>query len=334
VAALTAKGLAAEWSKGTFKPAYYLFGEDNAAKSLALSAARKSSGADDLNITEFSGDNDAQAAELVATCQTPPMFAERRLILVRKLKFGAPARRLIAEYLRDPLKSTVLIMVSEDRKPEAKDALAAAVQSLGGVVLFKPLTEGEAVKRLMTEAQRSGFVLEEDAAELLFEEAGGEWGILRSEIEKVRLFVKDKKRAGVAEVRACLGYKSETNPFDLPRVLQRRDYKKALELLQALLAEGTDPFRLLYQITQTVTKQMKAKRLVKTGVAQDQIFRELRLQKYYDRDYLTIAGRVSESALIKSLRACLDAEISLKSKSWLKPKNELETLVLRICGRA
>ncbi|MFH1725244.1 MAG: DNA polymerase III subunit delta [Elusimicrobiota bacterium] len=334
MADLTTKALAQEWKKGGFRPVYYLFGEDAPAKTLAVKALREALNPDAFNLSEFQGDDDARAGEIASACATPPMFSERRLVIVRNARFGAAARRVLADYLREPLESTTLCLVSAERKPDAKDALAAAARSLGGIVVFKPLTHGEAAARLCEEARRAGFRLEPQAAEFMIEEAGSEWGILRAELKKLALYIRDRKAAGLEDVAACLGYRQQANPFDLPRSLQKRDAVRSLGLLRRLLVEGDEPFRLLYQITQTVNKQLKAKRLAQSGLTPDRIFRQLRLNSYYDRDYMAVAGRLSEASLIRALRACVRTEADLKSKTWLSPAVELEALVLKVCGKA
>lgn len=331
---LSTKALAAEWKAGSFRPVYHFFGEDSGSKNLAVQALKKALSADEFNSSDFSGDTEDQADDVVSTCLTPPMFSSRRLVVVRNTRFSAAGRKKLADYLREPLATSTLVLISQERKPAAKDALAAGVEALGGIVLFKPLGEGEAAARLISEAARAGVALNDDAAKLLVEEAGCEWGILRTELEKVLLFVKGKEKASVEDAMACLGYRRQTNPFDLPRCLERRDAAAAMRLLEGLLREGHTPFALLYRVTQTLRRQLKAKRLLKTGAPQERIFRELRLQPYYDRDYLKVLERIAEPGLISSLRDCLETEVSLKSKAWVEPSIELETLVLKVCGKA
>jgi DNA polymerase III delta subunit len=92
------------------------------------------------------------------------------------------------------------------------------------------------------------------------------------------------------------------------------------------LAEGVEPFRILYQISGTIQKQLKAKRLAAAGRTESQISQELRLN-YYDRDYMRHLALVSESRLVAELRACVDLEARLKSQSWLDAGTELERFV-------
>jgi len=333
MADLTPADLGKEWTTGSFKSAYLLFGEDAPAKQLALETIRKIVGADAFNLDEFTGEEESQAGEIVSACKTPPMFSDRRLVTVRNGKFLAPGRKVIAEYLRDPLASTLLVMISPEAKLDKKDALASAVSSLGGLVNFKPLGEGAAINRLKSESKRMGFDLQSDAAEALVEEAGTEWGILRAELQKIKLFIGERDTATRADIAASLGFSQKSNPFDLARLIQKRDLKASLELLRRQLKETGETFRLLYQITGTLNKQLRAKRLVKSGESQDKILRQLRLHYHYDRDYLSIVKTIPESSLIRSLTQCLDTEKSLKSKSWLDPEIELQNLVLKVCRK-
>jgi len=330
---LSPKELAALWHKKVFGPVYYLFGEDAPAKNLAIDHLKKLIQPDDFNLNEYQGDQDAAAGEVAAACKTPPMFSDRRLVVVRNVKFGAEARRLLADYLRDPLESSTLLMTSEERKPEGRDVLAAAAKALDGLVVFKALREGEATGRLCETARGMGFELSQEAANFMVDEAGTEWGVLRAELQKLKLLVKDGNKAGLKEVTACLGYHQQANPFDLPRLIQKREAVNAVRLLRRMLREGTDPYRVLYSISGAVNKQLKAKRMTEAGKTQAQIFGTLRLNSWYDKDFLSLAQRLSEASLLRAVQACVDAEVSLKSKSWLDPAVELDHLVLKVCGK-
>lgn len=333
MADLSPKSLFQEWKGGAFRPAYLFCGEDAGSKQAAVETLRELLRADAFNSHDFPGSLDAQAAEIASACATPPMFSARRVVIVRNAEFAAAGRRILADYLRSPLETTTLVLLSGEAKADPKDAIAMGVAALGGVVLFKALAEGEAVARLRDEARRGGFELEAAAAELLVSEAGGNWGILRAELEKLRLFVAGKQKAGVEDAAACLGYRKEANPFELARMVQRRKAPEALALLRRMLEEDEKPFALLAKITGALSQQLRAKRLAKSGVPPDQIFRELRVNKYYNADFLKLAAETGEASLIRGLRACLDAETALKSSSWLEPKIELESLVLKVCGK-
>lgn len=324
---------AKDWAKGAYKPVYYLFGEDEPAKALFIDELKKRLAVDDFNLTELAGESEDAAAEAVSAAATPPMFSERRLVVVRRADFGAPALRVLAEYLRDPLTSTVLVLASTAGWPDAKDPAAAAARALGGTVSFRAMTPDDAARRLRDEAKKAGVTLAPEAADLMVEESGSEWGVLRAELEKILLFVQGKGAATAEDAAACLGWRRKVNIWDFPRAIQKRDTVAALELLKGLLEEGEDAYSLLPKVRGALNTQLKAKRLLKAGVPPDQAFFKLGLKKGWDSAFFDWTAKTKEPQLVRALRACLETEADLKSKSWLDGAVELETLVLKACGK-
>ena len=321
-----------EWKKGAFRPAYYLLGELSADKADALLQLKAAFKADDFNLREFCGEPVSEAPAAVAEAMTLPVFAERRLVIVRSAKLPAEARAVYAEYLKSPSATTTLVLLSEDRRPDKKDQLAAAASAAGAIAVFSPLSDEEAVTRLISEAKRSGKTLAPEAADALVAEAGTDWGILSGELEKALIFAGKAETIGLDAVSASLGYRRTADPWAFERLIQARDLAACLGYLAEAFADAKPEeivFRTLAQVRGGYLKQLKAKRLQKAGVAPREI--ETRLRIFYDRDFFTRLGRVSEPRLRRDLRRCLEVETDLKSKSWLDPKLHLEQFVVELC---
>lgn len=323
-----------EWQAGKFRPVYYLFGEESAAKADAVLKLKELFKADDFNLCEFSGEPNSEAPLAVAEALTLPVFADRRLVIVRSPKLPAEARAVYAEYLQSPSATTTLVLLSEDKRPDKKDALAGAAAAAGAACIFSPLTEEEASSRLIAEAKKAGKTLAPEAAEALVAEAGTDWGILAGELEKLVVYAGAGAEIDAAAALACLGYRKSADPWAFEKLVQGRDLKACLGYLREAFADAKPEevvFRSLAQIRNGYLKQLKAKRLLKTGMAQREI--ETRLRIFYDSGFFARAARVTEERLRRDLRRCLEVETDLKSKSWLDPKLELERLVVELCSR-
>jgi DNA polymerase-3 subunit delta len=326
--------LVKEWASGKLRPVYYLFGEEASAKAQALEKLRDLFKTDSFNLAEFSGDPDQESAAVVAECCTLPVFSERRLVIVKNPKIPAAARETFAGYLKDPLPSTTLVLFSEDRKPDARDALAKTAAAAGALCVFAPLREEEAQEKLKAVVKAAGKTLTDEAAAALVLEAGTDWGVLSQELEKVLLYAEKAKQITGEDALAVLGYRKAADPFALSRLVQDRKLKEALSHLQRMFdgAKSDDPaFRALAQISSAVGKQVKAKRMLKAGLPAPSVLGKLRLHPYWDRDYLSQLGKFSEGRLLRDLKKCLSAETDLKSKAWLEPKLELERLIVDLC---
>jgi DNA polymerase III delta subunit len=322
-----------EWRAGRFRPVYYFFGEESAEKADALLKLKELFKADDFNLREFSGDAGSEAAAAVAEAMTLPVFADKRLVIVRSPKLPAEARALFADYLKSASPSTTLVLLSEDRRPDKKDALASAAAAAGAVCVFSPLTDEEAAQRLVSEAKKAGKTLTPEAADALIAEAGTDWGILAGELEKLVLFVGKAPEIGLDAVGPCLGHRKSADPWAFERLISGRDLKACLGQLAESFADAKPEevtFRALAQIRGAYLKQLRAKRMLKAGIAQREI--ETRLRIFYDRDFFSRAARATEERLRRDLRRCLEVETDLKSKTWLDPKLELERLVVELCS--
>ncbi|MFA6092261.1 MAG: DNA polymerase III subunit delta [Elusimicrobiota bacterium] len=316
-----------EWSAGKLRPVYLFVGEDSAGKARALSSLRAVVKVDDFNISDFSGEIESQAAEIVSLCRTAPMFSERRFVLVREIKLGLSGRKLLSQYLRDPLESTVLVLLSSERKADAKDAVMSAAAERGALVFFGPLRPEQAAQRLQEEARRTGFTISPAAAELIVEEVGSEWGILQGELEKIRIFLNGRPSAPDESILACLGYRPETGPFDFSNALEDGDARLALRVLRRKLEEDeNESFGMLRQLSNHLRKRLQAKRMIQAGVPRFEMFGKLRVFGFRQDRFLSSLQKESEARLLSALKACLQTEVALKSKSWLDRRCELERL--------
>lgn len=324
--------LAAEWKAGKFRPVYYLFGEESAAKSDAILKLKELFKPDDFNLREFSGEPNSEYREIVAEAMTLPTFADKRLVIVRSPRILAEAKAAFADYLKNASPTTTLVLVSEDRRPDKKDALAAAAAAAGAVCVFSPLTEDEATQRLLSEAKKAGKTLLPEAAAALVAEAGTDWGILAGELEKAVTFAGKGETIGLDAVSASLGFRKAVDPWAFERLISARELKPCLAYLGDAFADAKPDevvFRSLAQARGAYLKQLKAKRMLKAGISTREI--EMKLRILYDNGFFQRAQRVSEERLRRDLRRLLEVETDLKSKAWLDPKIELETFVVELC---
>jgi DNA polymerase-3 subunit delta len=322
-----------EWKAGKFRPVYLFVGEEASAKREALSALKGLFKADDFNFFEFTGDAESEAPSAVSEALTLPVFSDKRLVIVSPVKMGAGARTIYREYLDSPSPTTTLVLVVDDKKPDMKDALTHAVKKAGAVGVFSPLTEHEAEARLKAVAKEGGKELADDAAGMLVDEAGTDWGVLGQEIEKLVLYTAERKAITREDVLATLGYKKAADPWGLPFLVQERKLKDAIGHLRRFLADGKPDeqiFKALNQIRGAIDKQLRVRVLVGQGVPEFEIQKSQRLW-YADRDLPRRVKRFSERRLMDDLSKCLRTEADLKSKTWLDPKIELERLVVDLC---
>lgn len=328
--------LSAEWKKGRFRPVYYFMGEAS-ARAEAVRELKERFKAGEFNFFEFFDlSSEDLVRNLVADALTPPMVSAGRLIIVTVARIPAAAKKTLAAYLKDPCKTTTLVLSTDDRKPEAKDPLLASVRAQGALCLFSPLRDDEAIRRLVADAQKAGKSLEYDAAQAIVEEAGTDWGILSAELKNLVGFSGSAKEIDRGMALLCLGFTKAADPFALSRLVSNRNLTGSLTQIQKTFSSGKpaeNAFRSLGQINAAIFKQMRAKTMLAAGRSPASVSGSLRLHRYWDQDFLPRLGKMSETSLAADLKRCLRTDADLKSKAWLDPKLEIECLIVDLCRR-
>ncbi len=325
--------LSKEWKSGAYRPVYYLCGEEAFSKQAALSFIKKN--ADSFNLREFSKTAAlSQTSDIISELLSLPVFSPHRFVLVEMPDSGAALKKALVDYLKAPLASSILILHSDEAKPDMKDSLFHEVSRQGAVCVFAKLKENEAISQVVKLVKKNGKEISSEVCEFLVREVGTDWGLLSQEIEKLCLSAEGIE-ISLKEVSLSLGYRKESDPFLLSRLIEKRDKKAVLSHLYLFLQEGKaqdQAFRALSQMSAVILKQLKARMMLEAGESKPAIEKKLRLHPYWDKGFFDHFSGVDESTLRNNLKSCLEAEMRLKSQSWLNPGMEIELLAEELCG--
>src|SRR5215213_8806348 len=169
-----------------FAPAYYFYGAEDVLKDDAVKTILNK--ALDPTLRDFNYDQRSAAQldadDVDALCNTLPMLADRRVVLIRDVeswKRKTKARTQILKYLEQPSKDTVVVLMQGSGEDAEDKELAARTTA----VRFDPLPAERVRKWLLNQAEALGVALEADAAEHLIRSVGSDLGGLKSELAKL-----------------------------------------------------------------------------------------------------------------------------------------------------
>jgi DNA polymerase-3 subunit delta len=217
-----------------FERAYYLYGDEDFLKEATLQAliAR----AVDPATRDFNLDQRRSAgldgASLGMLLGSPPMLADRRLIVLREVGgLKKDARAVLEQYLRKPAPDIVLVLVSS-----AGDKADSALMQLATAVEFAPL-EGPRVAAWMMDHARNVHQarLSEEAAEFLAATVGSDLATLAAEIDKSVSY--GGQDIELATVEAVIGVRHGETLGDLLEAVAQRQAATALRLVAPVLSQ-------------------------------------------------------------------------------------------------
>src|SRR5579859_432776 len=237
MAALTFDALLRSLKHGALDTVYYLHGEDDVLKEEAVRVLLDRAldpAARDFNLDTRTA-ADLEPHSLRALVDTPPMLADRRVVIIRGVeqwRKTANARAELLRYLERPSPTTLLILFqSGDEKPEADLARH------GTAVVVDRLSAERVERWIAHRAKQIGLAVDADVASLLAAAAGADLALLTQELEKLRAIV-GPRAATAADVSAVVGVRQGETVVDLVAHALERRAPEAVRLLDPVLAQS------------------------------------------------------------------------------------------------
>ena len=220
--------------KRSFDPAYLFVGEDDFRKNEALTLlldAAVDPATRDFNL-EIRRGSEISAETLGSILGTPPMLADRRVVVVRDAGSLKKDAKSVAEgYLDRPAPDVILVLIQiggENTEPRFAKATT---------VVFEPIS-GPKLARWITNRSETAFgaPITAEAVELLQNSVGNDLAHLNIELEKLASF-RNGAPIDEAAVAAIVGVRREETLPALLDAVAARDASLALRILPGLLEQ-------------------------------------------------------------------------------------------------
>jgi DNA polymerase III subunit delta len=209
----------------------------------------------DFSFFEFDlGDTDL--AEVLDRARTPSLMAPFQVFFVRGVKtlFGRGSNEeklaAIESYCKDPNPSAVLIFIADHISIPAdarrmdmqdKDRYQRIRESMGqycAIVELARVDESEAVRWLTDYCATQSVKIDADGARELVDALGGDMMMISNELEKLLLYVGEKKRITLGDVETMVLAAKQRSLYELTDAISAKDRTRALEVLDAVLSSG------------------------------------------------------------------------------------------------
>lgn len=289
--------LVAAIEKGEILPVYLFYGPEVYLQREAVRRFRAALvGENALNYEVVDGE-EVPPREVAAMANTLPLFATRRLVVVKNAPYFSTGKEdpALLAYLRQPNPATCLIFCTAGTVQKA--GAFKLVQKQGKAVEFSYLAPEDLKKWFQKKARQAGKSLEPAAAEMLLA-AGRDLTVLYNEIEKVLAYTGDRPVVTAADVQAVLVPTSEETVFAAIDAFGERRYPEALKKIRALLEREA----------QGVVFSLLARQLRLIMLAQD----------------LSFSGRQENLAQVLNIHPFVARKVAAQARRF--PRAELEEL--------
>ncbi len=294
---------------------------------------------------------ETDVTEILDRARTPSLMAPFQIFFVRGVKnlFGRGSNEeklaAIEEYCANPNPDALLILIADHISIPAdarrmdltdKERYERIRETLGqfcGIVELARVEEGEAVRWIGEYCTGREVKMDADGARELVDALGGDMMMISNELEKLILYVGDKRRVTLGDVETMVLAAKQRSLYELTDAISAKDRVRALETLDAILStgEGDDAsIGHLYMLAKTFRQML----VILERNVRDQralwaaLWQGFRVPPFAAEDIIKQARRYkSKRELTRGIRLIAKADLAIRSNPPSK-RLILEKLVM------
>ena len=329
--ARTRKDLEQSLRKGLVEPVYFLYGPESYLRDRAVrnitEAALQGTLLREFNDSSFNlFSNDVRDA--IAAAEQLPMMSSRRVVRLRNFaRLREADEEILLAYVERPVETSVVIFIGDDldkRKKLGKKLMAGA-----GAFEFQSLKTNELPPLIKAHLKSLNADIDPRALSQLMELSGSDLSMLTNELNKLAAAALPSGRITLELVEQLVSRSREHMNWDLTDNIVSRKRRAALKILRDFLDDGVEPVLLTGIIAGTFRRMALAKALQSQGASPAQIFSEVRVPSFKQRDYLAMLSRIEPATMARIIQRIAETDLAIKT-SKATPRMQMEMLVCEL----
>lgn len=233
LAPMSAEKIIKEWKGKSFKPVYWLEGEEDYYIDKIIAYAEHhilSESEAGFNLTIFYG-RDANWADVINACRRYPMFAERQVVLLKEAQHMRDVDKL-EPYVENPSPSTIFVVSYKDKKVDGRTKFAKVLKEKGVMLTTKKMYDDKLPEWTSELVQSKGLSISQKALLLLVDHIGNDLNRIENEIDKISINLGKRKNITEEDIEEYIGVSKEFNVFELQAAVAAKDLAKAMRIIQ------------------------------------------------------------------------------------------------------
>jgi DNA polymerase-3 subunit delta len=176
--------------------------------------------------------SDTNAINIIETARRFPMMSEHQLVVVREAQQIRDIDTL-AHYVKNPMKSTVLVINYKDKFDKRK-SLAVATDKMGILFESKKIPDYKMPAFIGSFLKERSTDIDSKAAQMLSDFLGNDLSRLSKELDKLAILLAENKQKKITPelVEQNIGISKEYNNFELLKAIASKDILKANRIIQ------------------------------------------------------------------------------------------------------
>lgn len=319
-----------ELRAGKIRPIYTIVGAERYLATGALSRIQETltaKGTSDLSNLTLSG-REVRGEEILNSLKTVPLLGGRPVVVIREAEgLSKSVLELLADYAARPVEASTLVIVAE--KLDGRSRFMQIAQKSGVVVECKPLYMDKVPLWINMEVKKRERQISQNAANFLAEMVGNNLGELSQAIERVILYIGDRKIIEIRDVEDSIAETHQHDIFEFTDAVGARKLPKVMALLQNILGGGQSPVLVLNMLARHFRILSKAKEIAGRAADNAEIAKYLGVHPFFAKNYVAQSRNFSKAELKSTFMHLHRCDRALKS-SRIDKQRIIEKAVLEV----
>ncbi|MDR2231675.1 MAG: DNA polymerase III subunit delta [Tannerella sp.] len=177
---------------------------------------------------------DTTVVNILSVAKRFPMMSDYQLVVVREAqlmdeRLSANNMDLLANYVKNPLKSTILVFNYKGKKIDRRKSLAATIEKNGILFESKKIKDYRLPEFIEQSMRQRSISTDSKAAQMLADYLGNDLDALNRELDKLLILLADNpvKRITPELIEKNVGISKDFNNYELQSAIANKDVLKA-----------------------------------------------------------------------------------------------------------
>ena len=175
---------------------------------------------------------DTSIDQIVSICKKYPLMSDFQIVLVKEAQDLSRTFDSIIEYVKNPLKTTILIINYKHKSIDKRKVVYKEINKFGKIFESKKLYDNQVQNWINEKINIAGFSIDQKSTVLINEHLGNSLSKISNEIDKLLEIKKNDKIIKSDDVEKYIGISKEFNNFELRRALGEKNFDKAFQITQ------------------------------------------------------------------------------------------------------
>ena len=185
----------------------------------------------DFNQTVCFG-SDVNAIQVTDMARRYPMMSEYQVIIVKEAQ-NIRSLDALEKYLKNPVKSTILVWCHKNGKIDARKKVVGLAQTVGVVFESQRLRDYQLPEFIQNYLKQKKVSIDPKSCQMIADHIGADLNRLTSELDKVLISLPpDNLRVTPEIVEDQIGVSKDFNAFELRNAIVQRDVFKANQIIK------------------------------------------------------------------------------------------------------